>query len=346
MVRQTAVMVFASAVGSWPGRDVDEALRTIRGELADHSGAGVSGVPYLPVLPGRGAAAGLLARTAGLLVDLSVDLQPQGWRLVDRPGRELSRIGSAQGEDLDHLAEIFHGWSGPFVLQTYGPWSLAAELWLPRGDRVLGDPGALRDLADSLTEGLHSYRARVAELLPGAELTVLLHEPRLSAVLAGEIRSDSGLRALRIPDRGEARAVLRGLAETVTGAGSGVGIHTATSARTLEVAVSAGIDALSVDLAGLDDAAWEVVAPFVEAGQRLWAAVVPLADGDADLRTPRQSADRVLDAWHRIGLEQRRLADLTLTPVTGLAELTPDKARRTLAATVESARILAELLLD
>ena len=45
--------VGATGVGSWPGTDVREALRVVRGELTTTAPEGVVGVPYLPELPAR-----------------------------------------------------------------------------------------------------------------------------------------------------------------------------------------------------------------------------------------------------------------------------------------------------
>lgn len=337
-------MVSVSAFGSWPGRDVAEALRTVRGEIADLAGDDVAGIPYLPTLPARGAASTLIARTAGVLVDLSIDLQPQGWRLVDRPGRDLTRIGSARGEDLDYLAEIFHGWTGPFIVQAYGPWSLAADLWLPRGDRVLADRGAMRDLFGSLTEGLIAYLGRVGDVIPGADLTLLLHEPRLPAVLGGTVRSDSGLKALPQPDASEATGALRTLGDAIHGAGHATGIRAPGSTGTLKVTTGAGPDVLSVSTGALDDAGWELVAPFVESDGRLWAGVIPVTGESPPPGAARDAAAGLADAWHRVGLEQRRLSEITLTPTDGLGDLPLDAARRTLATTTDAARILTERL--
>lgn len=84
------VVTSASGIGSWPGTDVAEALRIQRELLGDHDEQtdGVRGIPSLPELPGRGPGGDIIGRTAGLLVDLAVDLQPAGWRFVDRPGRQ------------------------------------------------------------------------------------------------------------------------------------------------------------------------------------------------------------------------------------------------------------------
>ena len=70
----------ATGIGSLPHVDPDEAAHVVTGELPDF--------PHLPELPLRGAGAGMIGRTASLLVDLHVDLQPAGWRLTDRPGAD------------------------------------------------------------------------------------------------------------------------------------------------------------------------------------------------------------------------------------------------------------------
>ena len=73
----------ASGVGSLPGADPTEAVRLVVGELP--------GFAHLPELPGRGAGADLIGRSAALLVDLAVDLTPAGWRLVPRSGVDQRR---------------------------------------------------------------------------------------------------------------------------------------------------------------------------------------------------------------------------------------------------------------
>ncbi|MFP5345673.1 MAG: hypothetical protein ACLGIA_01385, partial [Actinomycetes bacterium] len=104
--------VSASAVGSWPGTDPLEAQRTVLGELAFSEAPGpgeVQGIPHLVELPSRGPGAHMIGRSASLLVDLPVDLQPSGWRLTDAPGRDLQRARSFLRSDLDALAEAADG---------------------------------------------------------------------------------------------------------------------------------------------------------------------------------------------------------------------------------------------
>ena len=62
--------------------------------------------PFLAELPDRGVGSDALGRTASLLVELAVDVQPHGWRLVDRPGKDLQRAKSALSTDINILADV------------------------------------------------------------------------------------------------------------------------------------------------------------------------------------------------------------------------------------------------
>jgi hypothetical protein len=81
------------------------------------------GLPYLPELPARGPGADIIGRGAGLLADLEVDLQPMGWRFVDRAGRDSHRTSALLREDLDELAEAFDAYEGDLKVQIAGPWT-------------------------------------------------------------------------------------------------------------------------------------------------------------------------------------------------------------------------------
>ena len=103
----------ATGVGSMPGTLAREAATLVFGELPE--------LPHLVELPERGPGADLVGRGAGLLVDLHVDLQPSGWRLVDRAGLDERRAVSWLDEDLDALEEAAQGWTGPLKVQVAGP---------------------------------------------------------------------------------------------------------------------------------------------------------------------------------------------------------------------------------
>lgn len=125
----------ATGVGSHPGEDHAEAVRVVFGE--------VPALPYLPELPARGVGADMIGRTASLLVELPVEVQPSGWRFADRPGRDSKRARDHLLRDLDTLEETAQGHEGPFKIQVAGPWTLAGAIELRYGDKTLADPGAV-----------------------------------------------------------------------------------------------------------------------------------------------------------------------------------------------------------
>lgn len=327
-------MVDVTGIGSWPGTDVREALRVIRGELAESAPEGVRTLPYLPELPARGPGADIIGRAAHLLVDLPVDLQPQGWRLVDRPGRDDERAASLLTQDLDELAEAFDGYVGPLKVQVAGPWTLAATLWRPLGDRVLDDPGATRDVAASLAEGLGAYLDRVQASVPGAALVLQVDEPSLTAVLAGRIRSESGFRVLRTPERGEVVPVLRQVLDQP--AAQVCGVHSCAADPPVDVLRQAGARFFALDLARLGRGRFEQVAEGVEDGAQLWAGI--------DLQAGEPAAD-LRRRWHEAGLEAARLAQVALTPPCGLAGVSGPAATEITRAGVQVGARLAEAVL-
>ena len=164
--------------------------------------------PHLFELPGRGAGSDMIGRTAALLVDLHVDLQPAGWRLVDRPGRDERSAVSALRADLDALEAAANGYTGALKAQITGPWTLAASLERTRGGRVLADRGARRDVAQSLAEGLAQHIADVARRVPGAVVVGQVDEPGLPAVLAGSLPTESGFGRLGAVPATEAESEL------------------------------------------------------------------------------------------------------------------------------------------
>src|SRR6202453_4668642 len=151
----------ATGIGSMPGTDPAEAMRVIAGELPDF--------PHLPELPARGPGADMIGRTAALLIDMPVEVTPRGWRLAERPGRDLARARSMLSTDLDVLEEQLHDYSGPVKIQLAGPWTLAATMELTRTmNMALRDPGAVADLTASLAEGTAAHVAGGGKRAPGA----------------------------------------------------------------------------------------------------------------------------------------------------------------------------------
>src|SRR3954454_107373 len=227
----------ASGVGSLPGTDPAEAMRLVFGELPDFA--------HLPELPGRGAGADLIGRTAAFLVDLAVDLTPAGWRLVPRSGIDQRRAREFLQRDLDALTDVADDYAGPFKVQAAGPGTLAAGLERPRGDRAVADPGPRRDLAQSLAEGLVAHAAAVAARVPGARVVVQLDEPSVPAVLEGGLPTVSGFGKLSAVEAHVVEELLTRLVDQVP---APVVVHCCAQRAPLDLFRAAGAAALSFDL--------------------------------------------------------------------------------------------------
>lgn len=323
-------MTRATGIGSLPGTDIREALRGVREVLGDGH------LPYLPELPSRGPGAEMLGRSAALLVDLHVDLQPGGWRFVERPGHDAARTAAFWREDLNELAEAFDGYEGDLKLQSAGPWTLAAGLELTRGERAVSDPGAVRDLVGSLAEGLRQHVHQVRQLVPGASIVVQLDEPSLPAVLAGHLPTVSGFGHLRPVDpqvvRDGLREVLAAVPDAVTV------VHCCDPGIPLPLLRSTGVGAVALDTTALSAPRWESIAATIEDGVSLFAGCLP-TDGPGSAKA---AASAVARGWQDAGLSARGLAEVVATPSCGLAGLTPSGAWRVQRAAVDVAAELSE----
>jgi hypothetical protein len=329
-----------SGLGPWPGTDVLEAQTVVLGDLAD-TPSGVDGVPFRVQQARWSGAQDPTGRAAALLVDLPVELGVHGWKLADHPGRDVARVRASAREELDAVAIAALGWSGPLATAVQGPLTLAASLYLARGDRALADPGAVRELTDSLATGIAEEIARLRVAVPGAEPLVVLHEPMLAAILVGAVPTFSGYSAIR-PVAGPVVAErLRTLADTVRGAGAArVVVHLGDAWAALPAVARAGVDAVGLGVGTLDERAWERVAEAVEGGLGLWAALPPVASSQCAGPDVRGQAETLLRPWGRVGLPVDRLGDVVLVPAA--APPTPDAARRALADVVRAAEVVAE----
>ncbi|MFE7774643.1 methionine synthase [Streptomyces sp. NPDC057445] len=326
----TFVWAPATGVGSMPGGDAREAARTVTGSFEDF--------PYLPELPARGPGADMIGRTIGLLVEMYAHVEPSGWRVSDRPGRDTRRARSWLGEDLDALEEFTQGYEGPLKVQAVGPWTLAAALELRNGEAALGDPGACRDLTASLTEGLRGHLAEVRRRVPGARVVLQLDEPSLTAVLRGQIRSASGYRTHRAVDRQIVESALRDVTLVADGP---VVVHSCAPDVPFALLRRAGAAGVSFDFGLLTERDEEAIGEAVEGGTKLFAGVVASTDGP--LSDPAGSVMGVRTLWRRLGLNPGTLQEsVVVTPACGLAGASPAYARAALAHCVRAARSLAD----
>ncbi|GGF39869.1 hypothetical protein GCM10011519_11910 [Marmoricola endophyticus] len=339
-------MVWASGVGSMPGGEVGgsgaadagnaasytEAVRTVLGELD---------LPYVPELPARGAMAGLTGRAAGLLsvVGLGADLQPAGWRLTGSSdaGLDQRRARSLLAQDLDTVEDLGQGLEGPFKAQLCGPWTLAATLERPRGDRMLADHGARRDLAQAWAEAAASHVGDLRRRFPGVELLLQLDEPALPAVLAGSVPTASGFGRHRTVHPPEASEALGLVTAAVAAAGATPLVHCCAAEVPSSLIRGAGALGLSIDVTRLAPESYDGVAAAVEAGEWVLLGVVDATDpARGDDRVPTERAERFLDM---LGLAPAERT--VVTPTCGLAGASTSWARQALGQARATARRLS-----
>lgn len=319
-------MTVATGVGSMPGDDDTayvEAVRTVLGELPD--------LPHLPELPGRGAGATMTGRAIAIISDLGADLQPAGWRLTDAPGVDQRRARSLLAQDLDRVEEQAQGYEGTFKVQVAGPWTLAATVERPRGDKLLSDVGARRELAQALAEGLGAHVADLRRRLRGVDrLVVQVDEPALAAVIAGSVPTASGFHRHRSVEPPEASAALEWVVDAIVRAGAEPWAHSCAGDTPLGLLRGAGVRGLSVDLARLSAADHDTLAEALEAGDSVVLGVVPSVDPEQPLGAG-QVSERAVRWLEMLGLDPHDLGDrLVLSPTCGLAGASPAWARHAL----------------
>jgi methionine synthase II (cobalamin-independent) len=330
-------MTFATGVGSMPGDDqgaYDEALRVVLDALPD--------LPHLPEVPGRGATATMTGRALAVVAELGADLQPAGWRLTDAAGVDQRRARSLLAQDLDALEERAEGLTGAFKIQVAGPWTLAATVERPRGDKILADHGARRELAQALAEGLRGHVRDVRRRLPGVErLVVQVDEPALAVVLDGRVPTASGFGRHRVVHAPEASDALGWVLAAVAEEGAEPWVHTCASGTPLDLVRGALRDArsslagssgttgsggLSIDLDRMSAADHDVLAEALEAGESVVLGVVPSTDAEPDVAAV---VERVLRWLDLVGLDPATVGDrLGISASCGLAGVGQATARR------------------
>lgn len=302
-------------------------------------------LPYLPELPARGSYAQLIGRSTAFLAGLAVDLQPDGWRLTDASGRDHRLAISTLRADLDLLEEHAQGYAGTVKLSVAGPWTLAAIMERPRGDRVLGDSGARRDVSQSLAEGIVQLIAELARRLPDVEPIIQLDEPMLPAVLGGTLATASGLSRHRPAEPAEVSGGLRHVVDRLSS--TPVVVHCCAGNPPIELLRTAGVIGILVDIDQLSSSDWDAVGASFEAG--VWIGMGALPTDRAPTHNqlgPDEVASRVLRPLRDLGLEPGVAAHMVITPACGLASATRDGAVRALRTVRTAAQIVSDQIAD
>jgi methionine synthase II (cobalamin-independent) len=315
-------MAFATGVGSMPGDDqraYDESVAAVLGELPD--------LPHLPEVPGRGATATMTGRALAVVAELGADLQPAGWRLTDAAGIDQRRARSLFAQDLDALEEAAEGYVGSFKVQIAGPWTLAATVERPRGDRILADHGARRELAQALAEGLRGHIRDVRSRLRGVDrLVVQLDEPALAGVLGGRVPTASGFGRHRTVDTPEASDTLGWVLAAIAEEGAEPWVHTCAAGVPLDLLRGAGARGLSVDLDQQGAGDHDVLAEALDAGETVVLGLVPTTDSEIGEAIV---VERVLRWLDMVGLDPASVGErLGISGTCGLAGSTKAWARR------------------
>ena len=326
----------ATGVGSMPGTTdavYAEAVRLVLGELPD--------LPHVPELPGRGVTAAMTGRGLAVVDGLAADLQPAGWRLTDTSGIDHRRARSLLAQDLDAVEELAQGYVGTFKTQVAGPWTLAATVEKPRGDKVLSDHGARRELAQSLAEGVRVHLADLRRRITGVDRWIVqVDEPALAAVAQAQVPTASGFGRHRRVDPPELSAHLAWVVAAITEGGGEAWVHSCAPQTPWSLVAGTGVAGLSADLDVLGPADLETFAEALEAGRTVALGVVPSTDPATDPSDARIT-ERVQRWLDMLGLDPEVVGEhVVVTPTCGLAGATPEWAGRAVRLSATVARNL------
>jgi methionine synthase II (cobalamin-independent) len=331
------VSVFAAAtgIGSWPGSSPREAAEIIVGEL--HT------LPHLVELPARGVGADIIGRAGALLVDIGMDTVPRGYCIATGRSAVVRRAASLLDEDIDALEEAWEkaglrGGTRTVKVQAPGPITLAAQLELPGGHRAITDPGAVRDLAGSLAEGVAAHRAQLQRRLD-TPVVVQFDEPLMPAALEGRLTGVTSFTPVHPVDESVAIALLD---DCVAIVGADVALHSCAASLPWKVLQRSRIHAVSVDVSTLTAADLDGVGEFVDSDRTVMLGVVPTTAPSV-----RPSAEEVAKAavaiTDRLGFARSVLRErIGITPACGLAGATPQWARSTIELAQKAADAFAE----
>ncbi|MGO1488356.1 MAG: hypothetical protein ACTHWA_07345 [Arachnia sp.] len=147
--------------------------------------------------------------------------------------------------DLDDVEELLQGFTGVLKVAVAGPWTLAASVERPTGDRLLADHGARRELAQALVHGVAGLLEDLATRLPAATLRLQVDEPLLVSVEQGRVSTASGFsrhRRVHAPE-------LIGALDMLSALDPGAILHCCDAGEWLPLARRSGFTSVSVDLA-------------------------------------------------------------------------------------------------
>lgn len=311
---------------------------------------------HLPQLPQRGLGSDAVGYTSALLESLSVDRGARRWQLKARPQRWSWFLRDLRARDADVLEEAWQHPGGVIKVQVMGPVSLASQIELAGGHRVLSDRSALFDLADALAVGIANFRADIARRF-SATTVLQLDEPYLAHCVRGAIPGATDYHQIAPLASDDAAALLARCAGgavdylNVSDADHGPLRHVIAQVvrehrdQVTEGAAAGGVREIIVDQRCVTGTAkLDQLAELVESGMRVGLACVP-ADMVWDDRgeNPRRQAISVARLLDTLGIDRVFGAGvLDICPQPGLPGDNTLDCARTYRLTAEIARMLAD----
>ena len=337
----------ATAIGSFPGTDVQEVTRIVAGELVDF--------PVIPELPARGPGADMVGRTLGILAstgsEWSAETTPTGWRLSGTSAGTLtSATRAAQsllGQDLDAAEEVWSRHDGPIKMAVTGPWTLASSLELPNGNLVISDLGAVRDLVQAYDEAMTGLMGRLQRRMPHANWVIQLDEPAAYQVVTGGIPTQSGLANHNAVDSEDVRQSLSKVITTIHKADAQVVVHSCDATPPIVMLLHSKPDGLALDFTVLANEPRydEAIGRLIESGRTLVAGIVdvrPTSFYERRQSIVNESINMLLARMSRIGFPVEEVIDrIAISPGCGFhRDAGFEGVKKVLAQLTECSRIL------
>lgn len=305
----------AYGLGELPGTSMAVAADMVLGETGD--------LVHLPQLPARGLGSDAIGGTAALLEGIHVDRGPRSWIMTARPQLETRRAKDQIERDLAACEEVWDGKARAIKLQVTGPWTLAAQIELANGHRVITDRGALRDLTQSLVDGVREHAEYVARNIKTAhvggaytplsspKIVVQIDEPMLPEIIGGGLAGTSEFEEIAAVHSADVAERLHGMIEQLRGKfTSQVLLNQTGYVPDWEVARGSGADTVLVTLDQVrGNAQKDGFGQAISEGTRIGLGVTRPGDEVDELGdNPRELAVRIARFFDELGLDPALLA--------------------------------------
>lgn len=210
-----------SGLGIVPDRSNSEAARIIAGECGE--------APFVPLLPRRGPGADPIGRTGAIISlvgsDFSIETVSTGWRLTRAPGRDISRAQSYLSADLDAMEEQFSTSTSELSFSFIGPITWAAQVEDARGEKILRDHGALREVSSVIAQASVDLGAQLRRRFPSMKFFFQIDEPLVMPASLGAIATASALKTYVALDPQFILSLWEPIFAAIDGLGSRFGVN-------------------------------------------------------------------------------------------------------------------------